>query len=111
MATYTPAQLYGAGTLGENLSGLKTFTFNNPGGSSYFVLETVRDQNGTFTNTPACAEGTWVASSSMGLVQSSFTAAAVVQPGVSSLTFTPSSAVTGTNYYLRGTGTFTLTIS
>jgi hypothetical protein len=112
MATYTPAQLYGAGTLGENLSGLKTFTFNNPGGSSYFVLETIRDQNGTFTNKPACAEGTWVVSSSMGLVQSPFMAAVVVQPGTSSLTFTPTlPTVTGTNYYLRGTGQFTLVIS
>ena len=29
MATYTATQLYGTGSIGENLSGLKTFTFTN----------------------------------------------------------------------------------
>jgi len=30
MATYTATQLYGSGSIGENLSGLKTFAFTNP---------------------------------------------------------------------------------
>ena len=112
MATYTAAQLYGTGSLGENLSGLKTFTFTNPSGSSYFTLETVRNNIGQYnSNSPTCASGAWVVSSSMGFVSSSYIASVVVQPGVSSLTFTPSSAVTGTSYYLRGTGAYSLTIS
>jgi hypothetical protein len=113
MASYTAAQMYGPGVLGENFtSGIqKTFTFTNPGDSSYFTLETIRDQNGTFTNKSACAEGTWVVSSSMGFVYSPFISSVVVQPGVSSLKFTPSSNVTGVNYNLRGTGQFSLVIT
>lgn len=112
MATYTAAQLYGTGSLGENLSGLKTFTFTNPSGSSYFTLETVRNNVGQYNAaSPTCAVGSWVVSSSMGFVSSSYIASVVVQSGVSSLTFTPSSAVTGTSYYLRGTGAYSLTIA
>jgi hypothetical protein len=112
MATYTAAQLYGSGTLGEDLSGTKTFTFTNPSGSAYFTLETVREPNGFYTgSTPTNAVGTWVVSVSMGFVSSSYIASVVVPPGSSALTFAPASAVTGTTYYLRGTGNFSLTIS
>jgi hypothetical protein len=114
MASYTAAQLYGAGAVGENLpiSTLKTFTFTNTGNSSYFVLETVQDNNGTFTNVPqACANGTWVAPASSGFIQTPFVASAVIQPGTTVITFTPSISITGTNYRLRGTGVFTLTIT
>jgi hypothetical protein len=111
MASYTSAQLYGQGVIGENLSGLKTFTFTNTGGSSYFTLETIPDNNGTFTNRQACAAGTWSAPASSGFIQSPFVASAVIQPGTTVITFTPTSAITGTNYRLRGTGVFTLVIS
>jgi hypothetical protein len=112
MATYTAAQLYGQGTLGEDLSGTKTFTFTNPSGSAYFTLETVRQPNGFYTgSTPTNAVGTWTVSASMGFVSSSYIASVVVPPGSSSLTFAPASSVTGTTYYLRGTGNFSLTIS
>ena len=113
MATYTTAQLYGAGILGENLTSGSTYTFafTNPGDSSYFTLETVRDNNGTFTNKPACAAGTWTATSNPGLIQSPFITSVVVPPGDTSITFVPSANITGTNYFLRGTGRFSLTIS
>ena len=112
MASYTSAQLYGAGAVGENLSGLKTFTFTNTGGSSYFILETVQDNNGTYTNTPqACANGVWSAPASTGFIQTPYMAAAVIQPGTTVITFTPSISITGTNYRLRGTGIFTLAIT
>ena len=111
MASYTAAQLYGQGAIGENLSGLKTFTFTNPSGSSYFVLETIADNNGTFTNRQACADGTWSAPASSGFIQSPFVASAVIQPGTTTITFTPTSAITGSNYRLRGTGAFTLAIT
>ena len=112
MATYTATQLYGSGSIGENLSGLKTFTFRNPGDSSYFTLETVRDSNGFYSGSVSInTSGSWTVSSSMGFVSSSYIASVVVQPGTSSFTFTPTSAVTGTTYYLRGTGTYNLTIS
>jgi hypothetical protein len=47
----------------------------------------------------------------MGFVSSSYVASVVIQPGSSALTFTPTSAVTGTTYRLRGTGAYSLTIS
>jgi hypothetical protein len=112
MASYTSAQLYGAGAVGENLSGLKTFTFTNTGGSSYFILETVQDNNGTYTNAPqACANGVWSAPASTGFIQTPYVACAVIQPGTTVITFTPTVSITGTNYRLRGTGVFTLAIT
>jgi hypothetical protein len=111
MATYTAAQLYGSGSVGENLSGLKTFTFTNPSSSAYFTLETIANTTGSYTNAPTNALGTWVVSASMGFVSSSYVASVVVQPGSSVFTFTPASAVTGTTYRLRGTGAYSLTIS
>jgi hypothetical protein len=111
MATYTASQLYGTGSIGENLSGLKTFTFTNSGDSSYFTLETIPNATGSYAGTPTNTLGTWVVSASMGFVSSSYVASVVVQPGTSVLTFTPTSAVTGTTYYLRGTGNYSLTIS
>jgi hypothetical protein len=111
MATYTAAQLYGTGSLGENLLGLKTFTFTNPSGSSYFALETIADNSGTFIDKQACANGTWSAPTSSGFIQSPFIASAVIQQGATVITFTPTVAITGSNYRLRGTGVFTLAIT
>jgi hypothetical protein len=111
MAIYTATQLYGTGSIGENLSGLKTFTFTNPSGSSYFTLETIPNATGSYAGAPTNALGTWVVSQSMGFVSSSYVASVVVQPGSSVLTFTPASSVTGTTYRLRGTGNYSLTIS
>jgi hypothetical protein len=111
MATYTAAQLNGTGSAGENLSGLKTFTFTNPSSSAYFTLETVPNATGSYAGSPTNALGTWAVSASMGFVSSSYVASVVVQPGSSVFTFTPTSAVTGTTYRLRGTGEYSLTIS
>jgi hypothetical protein len=111
MATYTATQLYGTGSIGENLSGLKTFTFTNPSGSSYFTLETIPNSTGSYAGAPTNTLGTWVVSASMGFVSSSYVASVVVQSGTSVLTFTPASAVTGTTYRLKGTGNYSLTIS
>jgi hypothetical protein len=113
MATYTYTQLYGTGSVGEDLSGLNTFTFTNPSASSYFVMETNRNSSGfydsgSFTN----FSGTYVTSQSMGLVNSSYVMGVVVQPGVSSFEFTPDlNIVSGSNYHLRGTGMYSLVIS
>ena len=111
MATYTAVQLYGSGSVGENLSGLKTFTFTNPSSSAYFTLETIANATGSYAGSPTNALGTWAVSASMGFVSSSYVASVVVQPGSSVFTFTPASAVTGTTYRLRGTGAYSLTIS
>ena len=112
MATYTYSQLYGSGSIGENLSLLKTFTFTNPSGSSYFTMETIRNGQGFYdSSSPTNFLGTYIVSESMGQVTSSYISSVVVQPGVSSFKFTPSTSVVGTTYSLRGTGMYSLTIS
>lgn len=109
MASYTSAQLYGAGVAGETISGSTLFMFTNPGDSSYFVLETIPDNNGTYTGKPACASGIWSPSTStMGPLSSPFTNAVVVQPGTSSVVFTPTAPVNGANFRFRGTGKFSM---
>ena len=112
MASYTYTQLYGSGSIGENLSGLRTFTFTNPSGSSYFTMETIVTSTGFYESTsPTNFIGTYIVSESMGQVTSSYISSVVVQPGVSSFKFTPATAVVGTTYYLRGTGAYSLVIS
>ena len=112
MASYTYLQLEGSGSLGEPLFGTKTFTFTNPSGSSYFTMETIVTSTGFYEATsPKNFIGTYVVSQSMGQVTSSYISSVVVQPGVSSFTFTPATSVVGTTYYLRGTGAYSLVIS
>ena len=112
MASYTAAQLAGTGSLGENLSGLKTFAFTNPSGSSYFTMETLVGSGSLYSaTTPKNFLGTYNASASMGLVTSPYIASVVVPSGNSSFTFTPTNSVTGTTYYLKGTGKYSLVIS
>ena len=109
MASYTAVQLYGAGTAGETISGSTLFMFTNPGDSSYFTLETLPDNNGTYTGRQACAEGIWSPSTLvMGPVTSPFKNSVVVQPGTSSVIFTPTSPVAGANFRFRGTGQFNM---
>ena len=112
MASYTADQLYGTGSIGENITGPKTFTFTNPSGSSYFTIETVQDRTGSFSGKEKTTSGSWVPSgSNMGPVQSDYFASVVVPPGVSSVVLTPASAITGTNYRMKGTGAFSMTTS
>jgi hypothetical protein len=114
MASYTYTQLYGSGSIGENFtSGVeKTFTFTNPSGSSYFTMETIPSSSGFFeASSPKNFSGSFVVSESMGLVTSSYIASIVVQPGTQVFKFTPAITVTGTTYYLRGTGGYSLEIS
>ena len=111
MAVYNAPSLYGTGSVGEILSGLKTFAFNNPYNSSYFTLETVRNPNGFYDGQPTNFTGSWTVSASMGFINSPYIASVVVLPGVSSFTFTPAAPVTGTTYRIMGTGAYTLTIT
>jgi hypothetical protein len=108
MATYTYQQLYGTGSIGENLTGLTLFTFTNPSASSYFTLETIpRDGVSVYGATsPKNWNGLFSATNSLGLVTSSYIASVVVQPGTSSFGFKPSTPVTGSTYYIRGTGMY-----
>jgi hypothetical protein len=112
MATYTPSQLYGGGILGENISNSTLFTFTNPAYSSYFTLETIQNANGFYDSSSSKnALGTWGVTPDLlpGFVTSSYIASIAVPPNTSSIMFTPSSSITGVNYYLRGTGAFSMT--
>jgi hypothetical protein len=62
-------------------------------------------------SSPKNFSGSYVVSESMGLVTSSYIASIVVQPGTQVFKFTPAITVTGTTYYLRGTGAYSLVIS
>lgn len=110
MATYTAQQMTGAGTLGETISGSTLFTFINPGPCSYFTLETVTNITGSFTGKQATTSGSWIPSTPyMGPVQADYFSSVVIQPGTSSVMLTPNTPITGSNYYIRGTGAFTMT--
>lgn len=110
MATYTPDQMYGAGIQGETISGSTLFMFTNPGGSSYFTVETVQDATGSVRGKQVTTSGSWVeADTRMGVVNSNYFAAAVVPPGTSSIVFNPANPITGSNYRFKGTGAFTMT--
>ena len=119
MATYTADQLKGQGTTGENLSltNTHTFTFTNPGDSSYFFMESNRNNNGnyntiggTFGN--AVTNGTWTDNSSGGLVSDKYIMGCVVPPGTSSISFISAGPfVLSTRYKFRGTGTFSMSSS
>ena len=114
MASYTYTQLYGSGSIGETISSgvEQVFTFTNPSGSSYFTMETIPTSSGSFeASSPKNFSGSFVVSASMGLVTSSYIASIVVQPGTQVFKFTPAITVTGTTYYLRGTGGYSLVIS
>jgi len=112
MAAYTADQLYGNGVQGENITTFKTFTFTNPSSSAYFTIETEQDRTGSFSGKQRTTSGSWVpSSSSMGPVQADFFSSVVVQPGVSSVTLTPASSITGSNYRMKGTGAFSMVTS
>ena len=114
MATYTYNQLYGSGSLSQNLTAATTyqFSFSNPSGSSYFVMETARNANSFYTSSsPNNIDGVFAISSSMNFSTSSYIAGFEIPSGVSAFDFTPTNNVTGTTLYLRGSGMYSLTIT
>ena len=115
MASYTAAQLKGAGTPTEALSGVKTFTITNTlSGSAYFTVETVRNYSGSYAGQATNAlgsYGTFTGINADTLITSSFISSVVVPSGVSSYQFTPTSTVAVSSSMLRGTGDISLVIS
>ena len=124
MVFYTYTELYGSGSIGENLLG-NNFSFTNPSGSSYFTMETIptstgfygaaspKNFSGSFENTshPYQDPTNPLSMNPWGLVTSSYIASVVVPPGFSSFDFFPAITVIGTTYRLRGTGAYSLTIT
>ena len=86
---------------------LTTYTISNPLiGSSYFTLETVRNNNGFYNSTsPKNTSGSFSLGTGLAeLIQSDYIASVIVAPGGGTLTFTPANNITGSTLYLRGTG-------
>ena len=116
MASYTANQLSGAGIPTEVLSGSKTFAITSSGDQiTYFTMETVRDNNG-FYNTSSATNALGVYSNFVSidvdtLVTSSYITSVVVGVGRGSFDFNPTTAVSASGSFLRGTGGITLTIS
>ena len=125
MGVYTYTELYGSGSIGENLISFTIFAFNNPSGSSYFTMETIPTSTGFYgaaspknfsgscenDSHPSPDSSNPYSMNPWGLVTSSYIASVVVPPGFSSFSFTPTITVTGTTYRLKGTGGYSLTIS
>lgn len=112
MAAYTAEQMYGGGVQGENITTFKTFIFTNPSSSAYFTIETEQNSTGSFVGKQQTTSGTWIPSDpNMSPVQSLYFASVVVPPGASSVTLTPATSITGTNYRMKGTGAFSMVTS
>jgi len=109
MASYTYKQLMGTGSIGENLSGNKTFFFTNPSsGSAYFTFETITTSSFYNALSPKNFIGKYQSVTDMGIVTSSYIAGVVIPPGSSSFSFKPTSSVTGATYYMKGTGMYSM---
>ena len=126
MATYTPSQLRGTGSLTEELAGTKQLDFNNPSGSSYFTLESIRNSDGIYDNSSdKVAIGAYshfsgsftkllgfsTSSLPTALVTSSYISSMVIPQGSGSFKYAPTTTVAANAARLKGTGEYTLTIS
>jgi len=114
MASYTANQLYGAGTPTEAISGSKTFAITSSGNQvTYFTMETVRNGVGFYDSSSATnALGTYSNLVNVTtLITSSYIASVCVGVGGGSFNFNPTTAISASGSFLRGTGGITLTIS
>jgi len=91
------------------------FEFINPSASSYFVYETVQNNQGVYDDTSLkAASGSLSLISNIpegGIIQSDYVWAAVIPPGTSSIAFTASIAVPTGSVWFRGTGEFYVNIT
>ena len=84
-----------------------TYSIANPlSGSSYFVLETVRDADGFYgSGSPKNLEGEITYGAGIpGVVKDNYKAGVVVSSGGGDIVFTPTNNVTAATLLLRGTG-------
>lgn len=91
------------------------FEFINPNESSYFIMETVRNNQGFYDSSSlkAASGSLNIVSNipSTGIVQSDYIWGTVVPPGSSSLAFTASLEVPTGSVYFRATGEFSVSIT
>ena len=120
MATYISSSIHGSGSLGEALSGTKTFTITNFKNSlgqypvGYLVLQgssnantnlsTDQNVSGSFGSfTGGCSQDNLVVNENEWGISISTDAA--------SFTFTPASSISANTYYIKATGNFNLAIT
>ena len=119
MATYTSEEMRNSGSLGEALTGTKTFIFTNAKASNgqypvgYLTLEgnATANQNlltttfltGSFDNFSGGVEAG-------SLVTSSTHFSIPISQATGQFEFTPTSAIAGNSYYIKSTGLFDLRI-
>jgi len=113
---YTFNELYGAGTSSIDLTAGTpyTFTLTNNSGSSYFVMETVSNQNGVYgDSSPKNLSGSFTSITNIAtaITSSNYVAGFSLLASTNGFTFTPTFNVTGSTLKLRGTGGITLGIS
>ncbi len=120
MATYTAAQTKDSGSLGEVLTGAKTFTITNYTSSTgtypvgYLTLEgnATANKNLSSNANMTGSFGTYVngiESGSLNQTNRRFSISIFGSGG--SFVFTPSATIAANSYYIKGVGPFDLTIS
>mgnify|MGYP003642220373 CR=1 FL=1 len=94
---------------------MANYTFHNPSGSSYFVLETVRNNNGIYDSTSGkYASGSFsnfTGSNPDHVVQSNYIWGQVIPTGTSSFDFDSAVTVPVSGALFRGTGEFTVIVT
>ena len=122
MATYMSSSIHGSGSLGEALSGAKTFTILNVTASDsnfpvgYLTLEgnSTANQNLSSTTYLTGSFGLFTGNVKQDTMVSSSTGWSISigrGNGSGSFTFTPTDAIAANSYYIKATGNFNLTIS
>ena len=121
MATYISSSIHGSGSLGEALSGTKTFTITQFTGSTdtrfvgYLTLEgnSTANENLSTKQNLSGSFGSFTGMDDDSLnTSSNFRWSISIPPTQTcSFTFTPGSAVSANTYYIKSTGNFNLTIS
>ena len=120
MATYTAAQIHNSGTLGEELSGAKTFTVLNVTASNnnfpigYLTLEGNSTANQNLLSTTFLTGS--FSSYSGGVDQDSLVTSSThwsisISGDSGQFQFNPTNTIATNSYYIKGTGLFDLEIT
>jgi len=114
MATYTAAQLNGAGTPCEELSGHTIFSITSSNNEvAYFTIETTRNANGFYDSlSPTSINGFFEEVDNVSnFITSSYIASVVVGIGGGEFHFQPDFAIQPSSSFFRGTGGISLNVT
>jgi len=124
MATYISSSMHGSGSLGEALSGTKTFTITNFTNSlgqypvGYLVLQGNPSTNSNlqqYSSTKVPMSGSFGGfadgAEEINLVVNEYEWGISISENRAEFTFTPASPISANKYIIKATGNFNLTIS